>query len=240
MEKSLSLINISKSFQETQVFNDFSVSFPKGETTCLLGPSGCGKTTLLKIIAGTLKPDGGKFKDLDNQVFSFVFQEDRLLPWKTAAENIRLVLKRKTSDESIEDIVNQNLQLVKMEKYAHYYPHQLSGGMRQRISFARAFSFPSNIILLDEPFKGLDLLLKQQLMENVYSILTNDPRTVIYVTHDPEEAVFFGDKILLMSDKPVGIIGEFEQNVSVAPSEDHKRNLLRDIKQKLGVKEGSY
>jgi len=168
MEERINLKDISKSFRETRVFDGFSVSFPRGKTTCLLGPSGCGKTTLLRIIAGTLKPDAGKLKDLEDLTISFVFQEDRLLPWKTAADNIRLVLKHKIDDESIEEVIDQKLDLVKMKEYANYYPHQLSGGMRQRISFARAFSFPSDMILLDEPFKGLDLLLKQQLMEDNY------------------------------------------------------------------------
>jgi len=233
MEDRISLKNISKSFRGIEVFNQFSVSFPKGETTCLLGPSGCGKTTLLRIIAGTLNPDSGELQDFQGQTFSFVFQEDRLLPWKTAAENIGFVLKYKIAEESIEEVINQNLDLVKMKQYANLYPHQLSGGMRQRISFARAFSFPSDVILLDEPFKGLDLTLKQQLMENVRSILLQDPRTVIYVTHEPEEAAFFGKKILLMSDKPVRIIGEFNQETKNNSKPFAFDDLVLQIKQKL-------
>jgi NitT/TauT family transport system ATP-binding protein len=208
MEKSLELRDISKSFRETKVLDQMSLSIPKGETTCLLGPSGCGKTTLLRIIAGIIQPDQGTLTNFKDKSFSFVFQEDRLLPWKTAADNIRLVLKNKMHDTIINDIIDKHLDLVKMKDYAGYYPHQLSGGMRQRISFARAFSFPSDVILLDEPFKGLDHALKQQLMENVRSILSNDPRTVIYVTHDPEEAAFFGKKIIVMCDKPARIIKE--------------------------------
>lgn len=208
MEKSLELIDISKSFRDIKVLDQLSLSIPKGETTCLLGPSGCGKTTLLRIIAGIIPPDLGTLDDFKDKSFSFVFQEDRLLPWKTAAENIRLVLKNKFHEEIIKDIIDKHLDLVKMKDYASYYPHQLSGGMRQRISFARAFSFPSEVILLDEPFKGLDHVLKQQLMENVRSILSNDRRTVIYVTHDPEEAAFFGKKIIVLSDKPAQIIKE--------------------------------
>lgn len=208
MEKSLELIDISISFREIKVLDQISLSIPKGETTCLLGPSGCGKTTLLRIIAGIIQPDLGTFDDFKDKSFSFVFQEDRLLPWKTAADNIRLVLKNKMHESIINDIIDKHLDLVKMKDYTDYYPHQLSGGMRQRISFARAFSFPSDVILLDEPFKGLDHALKQQLMENVRSILSNDPRTVIYVTHDPEEAAFFGKKIIVMCDKPARIIKE--------------------------------
>jgi NitT/TauT family transport system ATP-binding protein len=211
MEEQLTLNSISKSFGALQVFDRFSVGFPKGKTTCLLGPSGCGKTTLLRMIAGTIKPDSGDMRDFEDQTFSFVFQEDRLLPWKTASENIRLVLNNKLSTGSAEAIVGRNLELVKMKDFANYYPHQLSGGMRQRISFARAFSFPSEVILLDEPFKGLDMVLKKQLMENVRSILSDDPRTVIYVTHEPEEAAYFGEKIIVLSDKPVEIIGELTQ-----------------------------
>lgn len=237
MEERINLKDISKSFRETRVFDGFSVSFPRGKTTCLLGPSGCGKTTLLRIIAGTLKPDAGEIQDLEDQTISFVFQEDRLLPWKTAADNIRLVLKHKIDDESIEEVIDQKLDLVKMKEYANYYPHQLSGGMRQRISFARAFSFPSDMILLDEPFKGLDLLLKQQLMENVRSILSKDPRTVIYVTHEPEEAAFFGKKILLMSNKPVRVIGEFNQDKEGDSNVFSFNDIVRQIRQKLKSEE---
>jgi NitT/TauT family transport system ATP-binding protein len=209
MEEKLNLFEISKSFGEIMVLNKFFLSFPTGQTTCLLGPSGCGKTTLLRIIAGILKPDQGKLKDFENLTFSFVFQEDRLLPWKTAAENIGLVLKNKLGADDMRAVIDQNLKLVKMQEYGSYYPHQLSGGMRQRISFARAFSFPSDVILLDEPFKGLDLSLKQNLMENVRNLLKSDSRTVIYVTHDPEEAVYFGSKVILLSDKPIRILEEF-------------------------------
>ena len=234
MEKSLIINGISKSFKEVKVFNRFSLSFPKGKTTCVLGPSGCGKTTLLRIIAGIIRPDKGNLDDFQNKTFSFVFQEDRLLPWLTAAENIGLVLKNKLSKDTINDAIDEHLKLVKMQDYAHYYPHQLSGGMRQRISFARAFSFPSDVILLDEPFKGLDHLLKQQLMENVRAILSDDPRTVIYVTHDPDEAAIFGNKIFLLSDKPVKVIGEFEQN-GPSPSTGHfiNQELVNRIKEKL-------
>lgn len=233
MEKSLALIDISKSFQEVKVFDQFSLSIPKGKTTCLLGPSGCGKTTLLQMISGILWPDHGTLDDFRNKSFSYVFQEDRLLPWKTAADNIRLVLRNKLQDEKVKDLIDRYLELVKMKEYADFYPHQLSGGMRQRISFARAFSFPSDVILLDEPFKGLDHMLKRQLMENVRSILSHDPRTVIYVTHDPEEAAFFGQKIVVLSDKPVQIIREFFRNEEQDDSDAYFQELAENIRHSL-------
>lgn len=233
MEKSLELIDISKSFEEVKVFDQFSLTIPNGETTCLLGPSGCGKTTLLRMVAGILQPDQGILDDFRKKSFSFVFQEDRLLPWKTAADNIRLVLKSKLDDEAIKDVIGQHLELVKMTEYAGFYPHQLSGGMRQRISFARAFSFPSDVILLDEPFKGLDHVLKKQLMENVRSILSRDPRTVIYVTHDAEEAAFFGQKIIVLSDKPVQIIREFIRTAERGYSDAYFHGLAENIRQSL-------
>jgi NitT/TauT family transport system ATP-binding protein len=105
--------------------------------------------------------------------------------------------------------------------------------MRQRISFARAFSFPSDVILLDEPFKGLDHVLKKQLMENVRSILSRDPRTVIYVTHDPEEAAFFGQKIIVLSDKPVQIIREFIRTAERGYSDAYFHELAENIRQSL-------
>jgi NitT/TauT family transport system ATP-binding protein len=208
MEKGLALQDISKSFGGNQVIDGFSSVFEKGKTTCLLGPSGCGKTTLLRIIAGLLEADEGVRDDFVGQSFSYVFQEDRLLPWKTAAGNIELVLDGKVAPDSLDNIVHQQLDLVQMADYSRFFPHQLSGGMRQRVSFARAFGFPSSVILMDEPFRSLDLPLKKQLMQDVRRLLTNDTRTVIFVTHDPEEAACLGDKITVLGASPAKIMGE--------------------------------
>jgi len=232
METDIKLSEITKAFHPNEVFVKFSATFPRAATTCILGPSGCGKTTLLRMIAGIIKPNDGSFSGIENQMISYVFQEDRLLPWKTAAENIRLVLKHRVNAEEIDSIVQKNLALVQMTDYASYYPHQMSGGMRQRISFARAFSYPSDIILLDEPFKGLDLPLKQQLMNQVRAVLSHDPRTVVYVTHEPEEAVFFGNKIIILSHRPAQILDEITQDHRNQTSGNSKK-ILSQIKSKL-------
>lgn len=228
METKLALTGISKRFGHKVVLQDFSASFPIGETTCMLGPSGCGKTTLLRIMAGLGIPDSGSISGLDGQRVSFVFQEDRLLPWKTVSDNIRLVLKHTMERDAVDRAVLRHLDLVRMTEYASHYPHQLSGGMRRRVAFARAFSYPSDIILLDEPLKGLDVSLKKHLMVNVAGILSRDQRTAIYVTHDPEEAAFFGSTILIMGGRPAQVL-----HTIPGDTERHRRGNNGELVRKL-------
>ncbi len=231
MEASIILDSISKHYESDIVFEDFSLQVSKGEIVYILGPSGCGKTTLLRTIAGLIQPDQGSVSN-EEKAFSFVFQEDRLIPWKTASDNLRIVLKDSFQFEEIEDRILKYLKLVGMSKYAAHFPHQLSGGMRQRISFARALCYPSSTILLDEPFKGLDLRLKDQLLDDMRRLLSDDPRTVVFVTHDPEEAVELGNRIILLSQKPAKIIREInidKKKLSV----DQKAQLINSIKEEI-------
>jgi NitT/TauT family transport system ATP-binding protein len=232
MEGNLTMRGVWKALGATQILSDVSAEFPEGQTTCILGPSGCGKTTLLRLIAQLIEPDSGSITGLHGHRISFVFQEDRLLPWKTVAENISLVLKHTVDRDALERSVRDHLVLVQMDDYGSHYPHQLSGGMRQRVAFARAFSYPSSIILLDEPFKGLDVPLKRQLMDNVEQLLRQDKRTAIYVTHEPEEAVFFGDQILIMSDKPARIAEAIVCDRS-AYTEDSMARMVQLVNDKL-------
>ncbi|MGE0090429.1 MAG: ABC transporter ATP-binding protein [Bacteroidales bacterium] len=208
---SLKIKNLSKSFQDHVIYSDFSIEIPEHTITCILGPSGCGKTTLLNLISKTTLPDSGEFIGFDNYVISYIFQEPRLLPWKTVRENIAFVLNK---DNNSEDLVNKYIQLVELEQFADYFPSKLSGGMKQRVAIARAFAYPSDIILMDEPLKTLDFKLKQNLMNSFRQIWQYDKRTVLFVTHEVDEALMLGNDIYVFSKAPVEIIQKFSINSS--------------------------
>lgn len=233
---SLTIQNLSKEFNGATLYNDFSIDIKEGTITCILGPSGCGKTTLLNMISGTLKPDQGTFTGFDGKVQSYIFQEPRLLPWKTVEQNLAFVLTHIEDTETKEKLIKQFLRLVELDKYSHYYPSQLSGGMKQRVAIARAFAYPSDIILMDEPLKTLDFKLKQTLMKAFGKLWQLDKRTVLFVTHDVEEALTLGNDIYLFSKQPVTIKQKFTINTPIAERSidsdelvQLKRNILREM-----------
>lgn len=198
--------NIDKQYNGQDIFHHFNMELKRGIITCILGPSGCGKTTLLNIIGGILKPDNGTLEGFDGIHFSYIFQEPRLLPWKTVRGNIEFVLDDSISKAERRLRVTELIRKVELEKFADYYPSQLSGGMRQRISIARAFACPSDIILMDEPLTGLDINLKKSMLEWFSQIWQSDRRTVIFVTHDVDEAIAIGNEIVVFSQAPVKIL----------------------------------
>jgi NitT/TauT family transport system ATP-binding protein len=178
----------------------------------------------LNIICGTLQADFVDSMPFQKHRFSYVFQEPRLLPWKTAIQNIQFTLKDKILEEKLLHTAEEYLELVELDKFRHYYPHQLSGGMKQRLSLARAFSFPSDIILMDEPFKALDIKLKNNLIRRFRELWKKDQRTVIFVTHDVDEALELGQKIVVLSTPPVKIIKEY-----LNPTEDSLRGEITHL-----------
>ena len=204
------LNKIYKKYKSQVIFNDFSLSFPENQITCILGPSGCGKTTLLNIISRTEAVDKGIITGIDLDKVSYIFQETRILPWKSTVENIDLVLKG-LSGEECRQLSLKYLKLVGLEEAAYKYPHQLSGGMKQRVSIARAFAYPSDVILMDEPFKGLDIITKQNILNAFKNIWNEDKRTVIYVTHDVDEAFLLCDHLVIFSNLPVKVIKQFKR-----------------------------
>jgi NitT/TauT family transport system ATP-binding protein len=174
----------------------------------LLGASGCGKTTLLRLIAGLLKPSDQKSVIERSGDVSFVFQEHRLLPWYTVLENVSLPLEQSMGKAAARDRAAQFLRRVSLEDKAGAYPSELSGGQAQRASFARAFACPAPIILMDEPFQALDIPLRVRLMETALSLLEQEKRLAVLVTHDPREAIFLSRRILILGNGGRGIVYE--------------------------------
>ncbi|HZJ98664.1 MAG TPA: ABC transporter ATP-binding protein [Tissierellaceae bacterium] len=193
--------NIYKSFDDLLVLDDISIYFPEHKTTCILGPSGCGKTTLLNIMTGIVEKDFGQVIGFDDKDISFVFQEDRLIEWKNIKDNLAFVLKGKMYKDEIDAVVDNYLKLVNLEEYKYYYPRSLSGGMRQRISILRAFAYPSDLLLMDEPFKSLDINNKKIVIDFFKEVKAKEKRTSIFVTHDVDEAIDLADSIVILSDK---------------------------------------
>lgn len=205
-QKSLLIKDLNKSFNGLTLFKDFNLSLAESTITCILGPSGCGKSTLLNIIGNVIQPDSGSLVGFEGKIFSYIFQEPRLLPWKTVRGNIEFVLDGDLSPSSRRKEADRLIENVQLEGFANYYPSQLSGGMRQRVSIARAFACHSDIILMDEPLNGLDSSLKKSMISWFTSIWKEDRRTVIFVTHNEDEAHLLGDEIIVLSTPPVMVV----------------------------------
>lgn len=199
-----SLINICKSFDKTTIYENFNLILEPNRVNVLLGPSGCGKSTLLNIVAGLIKPDSGELKGFLPTDISYLFQEPRLLPWKTVLENITYILDGHKSENK--RVAKELLKKVGLENVCNLFPGELSGGMAKRVSIARAFAFKSKILILDEPFASLDSELKTILINVFKDLWIDDKRTVICVTHDLTAAREIGHKIVTLSNHPVRIL----------------------------------
>ncbi len=199
----LQLRGVSQSFGSVSVLSDLNLSVARGEFVALVGPSGCGKTTILNILAGHLNPTSGEV--IRGGKARMVFQSDGLLPWMTARENIELGVRHLPKAPEREDKVRELLALVGLREFGDHFPHQLSGGMRQRIEIARALVGETEILLLDEPFGALDFLTRLRLRDELARLLQEFPRTVILVTHDIEEAAHLADRVLVLGERPASV-----------------------------------
>jgi NitT/TauT family transport system ATP-binding protein len=202
----LRLEHISKRFGTLEVFRDFSLELTEGRITCILGPSGCGKTSLLHLLSGHLQPDSGNISGVDSRHIAFVFQEPRLLPWKTVRGNLEFILSSQEETGRMNEIVDHTLDVVGLHEFQFHYPAELSGGMKQRVALARAFAYPADLVLMDEPFRGLDIRMKHTLVETFRLLWQEKKRTVLFVTHDLDEAFDLGEELILFSQAPVQIV----------------------------------
>ena len=200
----LELKNINKSFQNLKVLKDLSLEIKKGEICCLLGPSGSGKTTLFRVASGLEKADSGQIIKKNDPRFAYVFQSPRLLPWKTAAENLIFVQKNYNLEAEAE-LRNLLFRLAGLAEFKDAYPHQLSGGMQQRLELIRAFAVKPDLVFLDEPFKSLDMKTRVNLRKLISLIQAESEITIFLITHDPEEALLLADRIYILSAEALGI-----------------------------------
>lgn len=208
---SLHIKNVSKKFinSEKQTLDDVSLEIKEGEFICIIGPSGCGKSTLLNIVAGLDKPTSGSVT-LDGEPIKkpgadrvVMFQESALFPWLNVIDNVKFGLKiAKKSKEEQEDTAMKYLKMVHLWNFKDYRIHELSGGMKQRIALARALSLDSKVLLMDEPFAALDKQTKNILRDEIQNIWMQTNKTILFITHSVEEALFFADRIVMLSANP--------------------------------------
>lgn len=201
--------NVFKNYGEVEALQDLSLDFPRGELTSLLGPSGCGKTTLLKIIAGLLPATSGEVIVNGETVTgpgpdrAFVFQDFALLPWASVLKNVAFGLElRGVAKSEREAIAEKYISDVGLGGFENKFPHQLSGGMRQRVGLARALSVDAQVLLMDEPFSAVDEQTRRKFQEDLLNLVKHENKTFLFVTHSIEEAVYVSDQIALLLPRP--------------------------------------
>lgn len=201
--------NVHFSYGNLAVLRDFTLELDDPGVTVLLGPSGSGKTTLLHLAAGLRTPSAGEVDNPHRERQSYLFQKPRLLPWKSLADNVAFSLPGSLSRREKEQRARKALALVGLEPFGDCLPRELSGGMEQRGAIARAFADPAELLLMDEPFKGLDLKMKMPLVELILGILRQEKTRTLMVTHDVREAILMGDRIILLQGPPLKVRENF-------------------------------
>ncbi|WP_294372998.1 ABC transporter ATP-binding protein [uncultured Clostridium sp.] len=222
---SIEIKNVTKIFKsdnkEYKALDNINLKIDEGEFVCLLGPSGCGKSTLLNMIAGFEKPTEGQIL-IDNEEVDkpridrlTIFQDYGLLPWRSVEKNVELGLESlKIPKKERKEISEKYIKLVGLEKFKNHHPSELSGGMKQRVAIARALASRPKILFMDEPFGALDPITRIKLQEDILKIHKEEKMTVIFVTHDVEEAVYLGSKIVILSPNPGKITKVMENDLS--------------------------
>ncbi len=204
------VIDLTKEFDGgVRALDGVSFDVPRGELTSVIGPSGCGKTTTLKIVAGLVEATSGQVEVNGNPVSApgpdraFVFQDFALMPWATVLRNAAFGLElRGVPRKEREEVARTYVDKVGLGRFADAYPHQLSGGMRQRVGLARALAVDADILLMDEPFASVDEQIRRKFQEDLLALLADESKTVIFVTHSIEEAVYVSDQIVIMTQGP--------------------------------------
>lgn len=229
----LEVKNLTKIYAGRPVLKDISFSVGEHEIVALVGPSGCGKSTLLNLIAGI---NGNYEGNIENRAgkTGYIFQEDRILPWLSVYDNIKVVRKKEDRKRILELIGKMHLS-----GFEQYYPEQLSGGMRQRCGIARAFYYGSRLLLMDEPFKSLDMNLRLEMLRILLELWETEEGSVIFVTHDIEEALMIADRILVLKGCPAVLAEEIilpERKNLRDPSEEALRKARKKLLQWMEVK----
>jgi NitT/TauT family transport system ATP-binding protein len=199
---------VSHSYGSIAVLDNLNLEVYSGEVVMLVGPSGCGKTTLLNLLSGHIEPTSGSIRS--EGIIRTIYQHDGLFPWLTVSENIFMGLRSIQNVEERVKELNELLMLIHMEDFKNHYPHQLSGGMRQRVELARVLAGNSDILLMDEPFSALDYQARLRMRRELNRLLETRPRTVVFVTHDIEEAAQLADRVLVLSKRPASICRELK------------------------------
>ena len=212
--------HLTKKFDDLLVLDDISFTVKEGEFLCIVGPTGCGKTTFLNSLTKLYKPTSGEILINDEPVdllrhnIAYIFQEYSTMPWLTVEENVGFGLDIKNIPKSeAKEKINEYLQVVGLDKYRNYYPDQLSASMLQRVVIARAFATEPEVLLMDEPYGQLDIELRFRLEDELLKLWKRNKTTVIFITHNIEEAVYLGERILVLTNKPTGIKKEIYNNI---------------------------
>jgi NitT/TauT family transport system ATP-binding protein len=233
MMPKLEVRSLSKSFGALEVLRDISFHIDDHEFVGMVGPSGCGKTTLLRTIAGIEKPDAGAVM-IDGRKLEgpgsdrgFVFQLDSLFPWRTVWQNAVFGLEiNRQLDERTRARTKELLQLVGLSGFESYYPSQISGGMRQRVNLARALAINPEVLIMDEPFSSLDAQTREVMQLELLRIWQQGRKTVLFITHQIDEAVFLSDRIVVLGRRP----GWIKENIQVALPRPRQLSLKRTAK----------
>ena len=196
--------NINCKYGEKVIYKNFNINFDDNKINCIIGKSGCGKTTLLNNISERLLEE--------NRRISYVFQNDSLISWINIYNNLKIVVKKYSRGKDLEKKINTILSLVGLSEFKYYYPHQLSGGMKQRVNLARALIGEPEIILMDEPFKSLDIKCKNEMMNIIKKLSSDKCITIILVTHDKDEIINLAHCVYLLGESPVRILEAFKEN----------------------------
>ncbi len=218
----IALEQVHKTLGQTKVLDDFSLHAEKNEITCIIGPSGCGKTTTLQLLAGLEQPDAGRIVGTQGMRVSYVFQDPRLLLWKTVAQNVAFVLQDTVPLARQQELIRKYLTMMGLNEYRDSYPKALSGGMKQRLALCRAFAYPHDLLLMDEPFKSLDTPLRLGLVWQVARMWQEKSGTIIFVTHDIMDALLLGHRVIVLSARPATVLDDVR--IDAPPAQ---RNVLQ-------------